>query len=89
MKFRSIGLSLALSTTLVAGTIAVSTPARADNCYSWNKDTPACGWYGPPAPNVPFSCKLGAATTMVALLSGQWWAAAVGGTGTVAGCTGN
>jgi RHS repeat-associated protein len=28
-------------------------------CFSWNKDTPACGYYGPPTPPLSVSCRRG------------------------------
>jgi RHS repeat-associated protein len=43
-------------------------------CYSWNKDTPACGWYGAPAPALSWQCRLGVGFTLLGVfLPGPGW----------------
>ena len=89
MKIRRFCAALILSASLVGGGTLLAAPAHAaDNCYSWNKDTPACGWYGPPAPNIPLTCKIGVATSMWSLMTGNIWGGLFGGTVAAAGCAG-
>jgi len=71
----------AASALVLGGTLATAGPAQAstnDACYSFNKDTSACGWDGPSAPSTG-TCSGGIALAVAGAVFPPSWAGLVWG----------
>jgi hypothetical protein len=66
----------AASALVLGGSVVTAGPAQASTdgtCYSFNKDTPACGWDGPPAPSTG-TCSGGVALAVGGAIFPPSWA---------------